>query len=145
MTVVKTQPSTAAMLSRLRTTGLPVGDGRKPKDAGWQGAEGESVFQTYLVLYAILVTRAGPDASLADRHDAPVLRYQVTAVGQDRRAAETAMDLASAALLNGLPLDIPGRATVLLISESSFPVDADESVSPPVFTAAERFRLDTSS
>lgn len=135
-------PHTTAIVTRLETTDLPVGDGRAPADGGWQGTPGDSVFLAYLVLYQIGVLRAGPDAALSNRYTDPQLRYQVTAVGIDRLSAETAADLATAALV-GSPLVVPGRSTVLLIPESSVGATRDESVNPPVFTAFDRFRLDT--
>lgn len=132
------------MLSRLRSTGLLVGDARRPDGGGWQGAAGSSTFATYLVLYPLSVIRSGPDAPLSDRNADPQLTYQVTSVGVDRRSAETAADLAAARLLNGVALDIPGRATVQLFHESSLGVTRDEDVNPPLFYAVDRFRLDTS-
>ncbi len=142
MTVPAVAPHTTAMLTRLETTELPVGDSRAPDGAGWQGEPGNSVFVAYLVLYQIGVLRDGPDSSLSNRYSDPQLRYQVTAVGITRLAAETAADLAVTAL-TGTPLVVPGRSTVLLIPESSVGPTRDESVNPPVFTAFERLRLDT--
>lgn len=133
---------TAGLVSRLKTTGLLVGDGRAPTGGGWQGAAGQSVFVSYLVVHPISARRQGPDSSISDRNDAPTSIVQVTAVGQDRRAAETAADLAAARLLNRAPLDIPGQATVLLVHETSAGSAPDESVTPPVWTAIERYRLD---
>jgi hypothetical protein len=142
--VIPTQPATAAVLVRLLSTGLPVGDARKPVDGGWTGAEGSSVFRTYLVLYPINHNRDGPNASIADRSTDPELRYQVTAIGVDRRSAETAADKAAAVLGNHVPLTIAGRSTVLLIHETSVGVTVDESVNPPLFIGIDRYRLDTS-
>jgi hypothetical protein len=135
---------TAALLTRLASTGLPVGDARKPPAGGWQGAPGQSVFRSYLVLYPLPSQRGGPDAALSDRWSAPRLHYQVTCVGEDRRAAETASDLAAARLLNSEPLDVPGRSTVLLAHESSAGVQRDEDTNPPLYFCADRYRLDTS-
>lgn len=136
-------PHTAAMLSRLRATGLPVGDGRKPAEGGWQGAEGQSQFVTYLVLHEVIMRRAGRNASIADRMTDPELTYQVNAVGIDRQAAGTAADLACARLTNGVALDIPGRATVVLRHDVSLGISPDESVSPPLFMGADRYVLET--
>lgn len=144
MTIPTVAPHTTAIVTRLETTGLLVGDGRKPEGGGWQGAAGNSQFVTYGVLYTIGVLRDGPDASLSDRHTDPQLRYQVTSVGVDRLATETASDLFAQALL-GSALVVPGRSTVLLIHETSVPAERDESVNPPVFSAVDRFRLDTCS
>jgi hypothetical protein len=136
-------PHTNAMLSRLRSSGLLVGDGRRPAGSGWQGAPGQSVFVPWLVLQSLNHNRQGPDASIADRSTQPVLRYQVTAVGEDREAAETASDIAAKRLLNRVPLDIEGWRTVLLVHELSMPAEPDEAVNPPVFYVVDRYRLDT--
>jgi hypothetical protein len=136
--------ATSAVLARLRSTGIPVGDARKPPAAGWQGAEGASPFATYLVLYGLNHARHGPDASIGDRGTDPQLRYQVTAVGVDRRAAETAADLAAARLTNGQPYDMPGRLVVAVIHDVSTGVTVDESVNPPLFVAVDRYRIDVS-
>lgn len=143
MDVPRIELHTDAVLSRLRTTGLLVGDARKPDGGGWQGSPGQSEFVTYLVLYSLDHRRMGPDAPLSDRLSDPVLRYQVNAVGKDRRSAERAFDLAAGALLNREPLDIAGRETVLLIHETSTGVIPDESLNPPVFVSVDRYRLDT--
>lgn len=136
-------PHTAGMLSRLEASNLLVGDGRRPDGGGWQDAPGQSEFVPYLVLYGLQHERQGPDSSIADRNTAPVLRYQVTAVGADRDQAETASDLAARQLLNGAPLDIPGWSTVLLVHEFAMPADRDEEVNPPLFQVVDRYRLDT--
>ena len=135
---------TAGVVSRLRTTPIPVGDARKPAGAGWQGSPGGSQFVTYLVVYPIGSQRDGPDASLADNADAPVNRFQVNAVGRDRTSVETAADLAAAVLLNRQRFDIPDWDTVTMKHENSVGVTVDETVSPPVFIAIDRYRLDTS-
>jgi hypothetical protein len=135
---------TAAVIERLRATGLPVGDARKPDGAGWQGGAGQSAFVSYLVVYPLDALRLGPDAPLADRTAAPQWGYQVTAVGRDRRSAETASDIAAAALLTGSPLDLGDDATaVQVVHTASAGVAVDESVTPPLFTGIERYRLDT--
>jgi hypothetical protein len=136
---------TAAMLGRLRATGLPTGDARKPDGAGWQGAAGQSPFSTYLVLYPIEAQRLGPDASLGQRTDAPVYGYQVTAVGNDRRSAETGADIAARALLAGPPLELAGSTrAVQLVHTAGLGVTVDESQNPPLFVAVDRYRLDCS-
>lgn len=144
MTSTPVGPATDAVLSRLRSTGLPVGDSHTPASGGWQGVPGASPHLSYIVLYPINHNRQGPDASIADRGTDPQLRYQTTCVGIDRRSAERAADLAAGVLLNGIPLDIPGRSTVLLIHESSQGVQRDEDVNPPLFYVTDRWRLDTS-
>jgi hypothetical protein len=143
MTAPAIAPHTAAMIARVASTGLPTGDARKPAGAGWEGPPGQSRFVAYFVVYPLDMARAGPDASLADRLSDPQLRYQVTSVGEDRRGAEAAADLAAARLLNGAPLDIPGRTAVLLTHEVSAGVERDESVNPPLYYAVDRYRLDT--
>lgn len=147
MTIPPVSPTTTAVLERLQSTGLPVGDARKPpepEECGWQGAVGQSEFITYLVLYPILTLRDGPDSSLADRYTDPQFTYQVTAVGVDRLTAEMAQDLAIARLCNGIALDIPGRSTVFVRHESSQGTHPDEVVNSPLFYCVDRFRVDTS-
>ena len=135
-------PETTAVLARLRTTPLPVGDARKPDGAGWQAAPGQSAFKSYLVLYPLDAQRLGPDAPLGDRRAAPRWGFQVTAVGRDRISAETAGDIASRALL-GAPLDLGSTATaVQLVHIVGLGTTVDESVNPPLFTAIDRYRLD---
>lgn len=128
-------PVTAEVLACLRATGVPVGDGRKPDGAGWQAGAGQSAFQSYLVLYPLDSQRLGPDAPLSDRTAAPRWGYQVTAVGRDRRSAETASDIAADALLNHGPVG--------MIHIASAGVSADESLTPPLYIGIERYRLDT--
>lgn len=143
MTTIPTvAPATTAILAALTGTGLLTGDGRKPVGAGWQGAAGNSEFVTYLVLYSLNHLRDGPDASIANLHTDPQLHYQVTGVGVDRIAAETASDIAAQALL-GAPLTISGRAVALLTTEASIGVSLDETVNPPLFLSVDRYRLDT--
>lgn len=142
-TPVPTSTTTDALLERLGAAGLAAGDGRKPDGAGWAGAAGGSVFAPYVVLHPLATLRQGPDASIKDRNTDPVFRFQITAVGCDRLQAESAADLAAQALLT-VPLEITGRAQVLLIHETSLGVAPDESVNPPVYTAVDRYRLDTS-
>ena len=132
---------TAEVLAVLRATGLPVGDGRAPLDAGWQGGAGSSPFVTYLVLYPLDSSRRGPDAPLSDALAAPHWHYQVTAVGRDRRSAETASDIAARALLNP-KLQLAGARPVLFAHEAGLGVSADESLNPPLFYAVDRYRLE---
>lgn len=135
---------TNAVLGRLRTTGLPVGDGRKPDGAGWQGAPGASSFVTYLVLYPIEAQRLGRNASLGDRTDAPEWHYQVTAVGADRLSAETASDIAAQSLLSAHQLLLGDfTVTVQMVHTAALGVTADESNNPPLYVGIERYRLDT--
>lgn len=137
-------PYTTAVLGRLRTSLIPVGDARRPDGAGWQGAAGSSSFRTYLVLYPIDTVRQSGEASLGDSNDAPQWGYQVTAVGRDRLSAQTAADIAAGLLLNGVPLDLAGTGhAVALRHTMGLGVSVDESVSPPLFTAIDRYRLDT--
>jgi hypothetical protein len=143
MTTPALAAHTSALLERLATTGLPVGDARAPRDGGWQGAEGSSSFRTYLVLYPLDVMRAGPNAALQGRYTQPQLRYQVTTVGLDRHATQVGADLAAAALLD-TTLDIDGWSTVLLVHDESSGVERDEDVNPPLFFVADRYRLETS-
>lgn len=143
MTSPRFQNHTAAVLTRLRSTGLLCGDARRPDGGGWQGAAGLSAFVSYLVLYPLGVTRNGPDAALADMGTDPQLLYQVTAVGSDRRSAEAAADLAAASMLSGVDLGVSGASTVRIYQEASVGVTRDEDVNPPLFYAVDRYRLDT--
>ena len=69
MTLPTVAVHTTAMLTRLATTGLPVGQGRKPDGrdgttlGGWQGTPGKSEFLAYLVLYTLNMRREGDNAS----------------------------------------------------------------------------------
>ena len=143
MTVPAVEPTTAAVLERLETLSLPVGDARKPEDGGWQGAPGASEFRTYLVCYPLNHRRDGPDAPITDRHSDPQLRYQITGVGIDRRTVEMALDLAAGVLLNGVPFTITGRTTIQVVHEFSAGVSADETTNPPLFVGQDRYRIDT--
>lgn len=143
MTSPRFERHTAAVLTRLQSTGLLCGDGRKPAGAGWQGAAGMSAFVSYLVLYPLGLTRNGPDAPLADMGTDPQLLYQVTSVGSDRRSAEAAADLAAAALLSGVDLGVSGASTIRVWQETSAGVTRDEDVNPPLFYAVDRYRIDT--
>lgn len=140
-TVPALRPATEVVLDRLADTGLIVGDGRKPDGAGWQGAPGTSAFVPYVVLYPIGVNRQGPDSPLSDRGTDPVLRYQVTAVGKDRRSAEGGADLVATALLT-TPLTLTGLTQIDLVHETSLPATRDEAEQPPLFYCVDRFRLD---
>jgi hypothetical protein len=133
--------TTAAVISRLRSTGLPVGDARKPAGGGWQDGPGASGFTAYLVVYPIDAQRLGSDASLGDRTDAPQWHYQVDAIGADRRGAETAQDVAARALLGAVALD--GVRTVRITHTLGIGVSVDESVNPPLYRGVDRYRLDT--
>lgn len=143
MAVPEVSATTDAVLVRLATSGVAVGDGRKPDDAGWQGTPGASEFVTYCVLYPLNHLRDGPDASIADRHSDPQHRYQLTTVGIDRVTTEMAQDLAAAVLLNGVALSITGRAHVQTIHETAVGVTADETTNPPLFIGVDRYRVDT--
>lgn len=134
----------AAVLSRLESTGLPVGDARAPEDCGWESSPGQSTFRSYLILWPLQDDRQGPNASIGDPNTSPELRYQVTAVGSDRWEARAAGDLAFTALTNGVPLDLDA-ATVLLAHDVGLGTTTDESVNPPVMTQIDRYRVDISS
>lgn len=133
---------TDAVIARLMTTTIPVGDARKPVGAGWQGPPGTSQFVTYFVVHDIGGLRDGPDAPISDRTAAPRGSFQVNSVGSTRRSAEVAADAAAAVLRNGADLAIAGFATTFVVHEFSAGVTADESTNPPVFLAVDRYRLD---
>lgn len=144
MTPPPIAPTTNAVLVRLQATGLPVGDGRKPTNGGWQGNPGSSAFRTYLVLYPLDMRRDGPDASIGDRLTDPQLHYQITTVGLDRFAVETAVDLAADALFHhDTDFVIADRAVIAVTHESSAGVSRDEDVNPPLFFSVDRYRIDT--
>lgn len=133
-----TTPADAAILARLETLQLPVGDARAPEGAS---TSNDPAFRTYVILYPRTVSHIGETSTVTNRYSDPILRYQVTSVGVDRLAAKTASDLVCAALL-GAPLVVAGRTVVAFMHDGSVPVQRDEAVTPPLFYVVDYFRLD---
>ena len=143
MTSRATRSTTDAVLTLLETTGLVVGDGAAPDDGeGWQGSPGQSEFVAYVVLHRVLVVRQSDEASIADPDDAPMLGYQVTAVGADQHQAEAASDLAATVLLGG-SLDITDRAVITVRHDGSAGSFADPDTHPPLWASVERYIVET--
>jgi hypothetical protein len=142
MAVPKLVDHTAAIIEALTDADVLAGNGQRPTDAGWQGAEGNSRFRSYAVVYR-----------LSPRHDGAIWRgsddidgeWQITTVGPTANAAETVADLCRAALLDPATrtLTVAGRSVLNVTHEGGAGVTRDPDTSPALFFAVDRYRIST--
>lgn len=131
------RPITDQLLTHLRSTGLPVGDGRKPSGAGWQGTAGQSVFKGY----AVLDNLGGPvDGSLGRPDDTSIVTYQITSWGQDPQQADIMTGLMRT-LMSTVTFTVAGRSVTDPIRVTDGESVAYDEVQPPIYGKYDRFRL----
>lgn len=137
-------PHTTALVTFLGTnTQLPVGDGKKPDDGGWEGDPGQSVFAAYLVVHSI--PGGAIDGMLGDPHLDLDGIWQVNAHGGDRQSAEIAQDLARAQLLTSPPpaLVIAGRSVKWVACDVPAGTARQDPDQPAIWSSFERYRIAT--
>ncbi|CAN5808163.1 hypothetical protein BH24ACT15_BH24ACT15_37520 [soil metagenome] len=131
------RPITDQLLTHLRSTGLLVGDGRKPAGSGWQGTAGQSVFKGY----AVLDNLGGPvDGSLGQPDDTSIVTYQVTSWGRDPAQADIITGLMRT-LMSTVNLAVDGRSVgdpIRVLNGESLVYDV---VQPPIYAKYDRYRL----
>lgn len=133
-------PHSDGLLDVLDSTGIAVGDGKKPDGAGWQAAPGASTFVPYLILHPIPGGRL--DGPLGAPDDDLVAVWQVTAVGADRSQCERVADRARTALLTQT-ITVPGRFVGRCSIDVLSGARRDDSDITEVWIATDRFRLAT--
>jgi hypothetical protein len=119
---------TDAVIATLVAAGLTVGDAKAPAGD-----------PPYVVVYSI--SAGGWTGPLAARHDDGSLVYQVSCVGKSRQQAEWLEDKAITAILEGIP--VTGRSIPYIELDLSGGVARDDDRTPPLWTAAPRFRIAT--
>lgn len=143
-TVPARAPQTTALVDWLAgQTAIAVGRGEKPPGVGWAGVPGQSIFVPYYVLHP--VPGGGLDGPLGDPHADAELIWQLNSHGGTQQQAETAADLARAALLlAGLPpLDIEGRRVVGVASEIVAGAARQDIDQPSIWWCFEQYRIRT--
>lgn len=139
-------PAKADHTEALRTfladaTSLPVGDGKAPAGAGWQGAPGQSSFVAYLVVHST------PGGALAGSLGRPSTEaqwlWQIDSVGATQHATEKALDRVRDHLL-AVPLPdlaIPGRKVTYVDEEISSGSAREDPDQPATFRSFAQYRI----
>ena len=131
---------TAAIIYRLTSAGLVVGDNEAPDNGGWQGDPGISTFVPYVDVHP---SPGGPiDGTMAAPSADAFPDYQITSVGVSRAQAELVGDEVREAMFQG-PLNVPGRAVIQLRLDMLGGAVRDDTVQPAVFFVSDRYRLTT--
>lgn len=121
------RPHTAAVVARLQSAGLTVGNHQRPVGAAYP----------YVVLY--LIGGGVTDGPIAAGDDHGNLLWQVSCFSDGPEGAQWAADVARTAL-SGHRLTVTGRSlSPLRLSMASGGVTRDDDVAPPVFMAIERY------
>lgn len=119
------------LVTRLLTTGRPVGEAVKPAAAGLP----------YAVIYPMTdVSNAGP---LNDPTQVSVYQWQVTCVGQTMEQAQWMQHKVRSVLLGWIPT-VSGIGTTPVDLAAGSGVTRDDDVSPPQFYTTDSYRLYTS-
>jgi hypothetical protein len=130
---------TLGAVAALEGEGLLVGQGQAPPGGGWQGTPGQSAFVPYVIVWPIAGSTI--TGSLGAPDDYASAAVQITAVGPTQEGAERAGDRAQAALLAGFA--VTGRHVLRVHHESSLGVHPDLDLSPTVWTARDRYRIES--
>lgn len=142
VTPFKGSPFTAAIIRALEDDGLIVGDGEAPAPElwGWQGAVEASPFVPYVVVHAMV--GGVLDGSMEDPDDDGSPVYQLSAHGITREQCEWVADTARRVMLHE-PLPVAGQRVVRRIVDMLGGARRDDEAQPPLFVAADRYRLRT--
>jgi hypothetical protein len=124
--VISQREHTDAVVAKLETLDLPVGDGKRP--------EGDDA--RYCVVYPI--PGGSLDGTLEDPNEDAELVFQVTCVGTTREQAEWVSDKVLG-LLTGMT--VAGRHIARIYLDSFSGVRRDDTLSPPMFIGTPRFRV----
>ena len=133
MTLATLRTHTEAVLAALNTDIL-TGDGVAPSGGGWVDAPGRSEFTPYVVLHP---TSGTFDGTLGAPDDDADLAWQLTCVGETRKQAEWAADIALAAII-GQPLTVAGRSVLRVRLTDTGVTRRDDTDQPPVWIATPR-------
>ena len=122
----------AAIITRLSSeTGKNIGRVEAPSDRT----------TPYAVVYPI--TEFGDGTSLGDAHETVVYEFQVSCVGDTAEQAEWMVNQVRTALLGWTPT-VSGRSFNPVEKSGQLGTTRDDSVQPPVFTAADTYTVFTS-
>lgn len=119
---------TDGVIAALESVGLVVGDAVAP-----------SGDPPYVVVYSI--SAAGWTGTLGALHDDGSLVFQVTCVGRSRDQAEWLADKVILTVLGGIT--VTSRSIPNIALDLSGGVARDDGQTPPLWTAAPRFRIAT--
>lgn len=143
MTILEADVAATAIIDALtdRLAPIPVGDGEKPDDAGWDGAPSSGTpFQGYVIVYGdgIAGTAGTIDQSKADA----TLVIQTKSVGRTRAEAGHLRRRARAVLVDP-QLDLDGFHISWSSVEASPPVRRDDTHGEalPLFEADDVIHL----
>lgn len=134
-TVVDLLPHDLAVITRLETLGKPVGFAEAP--AGALDGVRLRTGPDYMILWPLNSIRGG---TLADPFRDVELVYQVTCVGRLASGVRWLVSRIETALAG---TTITGRTLLQVIPEDGGQVRTDDDVTPNVFIATPRFRLET--
>lgn len=126
--MISQREHTGAVIAKLESLGLTVGDGEKP--------EGATV--PYCVVYPI--PGGGLSGTIDDPNEDGELVYQVTCVGETREQAEWAVDK-TLGLLEGI--SVAGRYIARVLVDSMPGIRREDEPSTTLFIATPRFRVMT--
>lgn len=128
MAIVDPRVVTDAIRTKLTGLGLSVGDAQAPSGS-----------PPYVVPYAI--AGGGTSGTLGAPDDDAELVYQVTCVGTTREQAEWLENKVLTGLLGQGTITVTGRSTPRVDSDGFGGIFRDDTKSPPLFSAAPRFRV----
>lgn len=128
---------TDAVIAKLETAGLRVGDGAR-KDAQGNTLEVSRTVGPCAVVYPIPGgnTDGESGSPLGDPDGFAHLIYQVTYVGATREQAEGARDVGRAALMAGLT--VTGHTVARVRLQTDIGARADHSLPEPLYSAIDR-------
>lgn len=134
------RPHTAAVIARLESQGLVVGDAGDPEDEyGWPDIPGQSQFVPYVIVYP---AERQNDGSLGCPDEDSEIEWTVTCVGSTREQCEWLHDKVDATLI-GHVLTVADRSLPRLWSPFGSFTRRDDTVQPPTYIATPRYRLVT--
>jgi hypothetical protein len=133
LTDVLFRAHTDGVIAALVDAGLAVGDHEAPDDAGRQT---DGSFDKYVVVYRI--PGGSRSGNLDDPYGDAEFIYQVTSVGSSRKEVEWLCDKVDPAMLAGVSVD--GRS-IEVVPHGNPGIPRDDDESPPIWSAASRYRL----
>lgn len=125
-----------AVVAKLASAGLVVGDGTAPSAA--YGLRDDDSFIPWVVVYPVPGVF---DGTLEASWDDADLVYQVTCVGDTRASCVGVEDLVNAALLPAGSLTVSARVIQQVRLDLGGGVRRDDTAKPPVFISTPRFRI----
>lgn len=135
------RPLTDAIVAALAVV-VATGDGEQPDGSGWQGTPGASSFVPYAVVHPIVGGGPADDNTIEDPHADSESLYQVSCYGATRQQCEFVSDKVFPVMVALRPV-LTGRAVMFVEAEMEGGARRDDSIQPPIWMGAPRYRFST--